>query len=70
MATCSEPLSGYLSLIEKLYEEPQTYASGWNFGPNETDVKSVEWIVKYEVNFGLILHGKLMKKINFMKRNF
>lgn len=42
-----EPLSGYLNLIEKLYTEPQRYSSGWNFGPNETDVKSVEWIVKY-----------------------
>ena len=38
--------------------------------PNETDVKSVEWIVKYMSELWPILHGKLMKKINFMKRNF
>lgn len=30
-----EPLSGYISLAQKLYEEPNAYASGWNFGPYE-----------------------------------
>jgi CDP-glucose 4,6-dehydratase len=41
-----EPLSGYLSLAERLYiEGGDSYSGGWNFGPNESDVKSVEWIV-------------------------
>ena len=40
-----EPLSGYLILAEKLYKNQKEYAEGWNFGPNEQDVKSVDWIV-------------------------
>jgi len=40
-----EPLSGYLILAQKLYEDQKEYAEGWNFGPNEQDVKSVDWIL-------------------------
>jgi CDP-glucose 4,6-dehydratase len=40
-----EPLSGYLVLAQKLYENQEDYAEGWNFGPNEKDVKSVDWIL-------------------------
>ena len=45
-----EPLAGYLELIEKLYRDPSEYSSGWNFGPNEEDIKSVEWITNYMCN--------------------
>jgi CDP-glucose 4,6-dehydratase len=41
-----EPLSGYLLLAQKLYEEGATYAEGWNFGPNDEDAKPVQWIVE------------------------
>ncbi|MFH1096130.1 MAG: CDP-glucose 4,6-dehydratase [Candidatus Desantisbacteria bacterium] len=41
-----EPLSGYLLLAQKLYENGTQYAEGWNFGPNDNDAKPVEWIVK------------------------
>jgi len=41
-----EPLSGYLQLAQKLYEEGTAYAEGWNFGPNEEDAKPVQWIVE------------------------
>ena len=40
-----EPLSGYLILAQKLYDNRDKYAEGWNFGPNEQDVKSVDWIL-------------------------
>ena len=40
-----EPLSGYLVLAQKLYNDQDQYAEGWNFGPNEQDVKSVDWIL-------------------------
>ena len=40
-----EPLSGYLVLVQKLYQNPKEYAEGWNFGPNEQDVKPVDWIL-------------------------
>lgn len=41
-----EPLSGYLLLCEKLYKEGPVYAEGWNFGPDESDARNVEWIAK------------------------
>lgn len=41
-----EPLSGYLLLAQKLYMNGSLYASAWNFGPDEKDCESVEWVVK------------------------
>lgn len=40
------PLSGYLTLAQKLYENGPRYAEGWNFGPDDRDAKPVEWIVQ------------------------
>ncbi len=45
-----EPLSGYLVLAEKLYDEPESYAEGWNFGPQEEDAKPVDWILNRMVD--------------------
>lgn len=45
-----EPLSGYLLLAEHLLREPQAYAQGWNFGPADSDVRTVQWIVQRLVN--------------------
>lgn len=39
-----EPLRGYLVLAEHLWHKPEQYASGWNFGPAETDVWPVSRI--------------------------
>jgi len=39
-----EPLRGYLTLAEKLTEQPSRFGSAWNFGPSDTDVKPVGWI--------------------------
>jgi CDP-glucose 4,6-dehydratase len=41
-----EPLSGYLLLAQRLYEEGAAFAEGWNFGPNDEDAKPVQWIVE------------------------
>lgn len=41
-----EPLSGYLCLAERLYNEGQAWAEGWNFGPNDDDARPVQWIVE------------------------
>ena len=40
-----EPLSGYLILAEKLYTEGSQFADAWNFGPSDSDAKSVKWII-------------------------
>ncbi len=42
-----EPLRGYLTLAEKLHADGVTYASAWNFGPQYTDARPVEWIVRH-----------------------
>jgi len=39
-----EPLRGYILLAERLSEDGSRFASGWNFGPTETDAKPVAWI--------------------------
>ena len=44
-----EPLSGYLVLAERLYNEGDEYAEGWNFGPQESGVKPVREIIEYLV---------------------
>ncbi|MFY2509963.1 CDP-glucose 4,6-dehydratase [Vibrio pectenicida] len=40
-----EPLSGYLLIAEKLYQDGPSFAEGWNFGPKDEDVWPVEKIV-------------------------
>lgn len=40
-----EPLSGYLVLAQRLYDQPDQYAEGWNFGPYDEDAKPVNWIL-------------------------
>ncbi len=32
-------------MAQKLYKDQKEYAEGWNFGPNEQDVKPVDWIL-------------------------
>jgi CDP-glucose 4,6-dehydratase len=39
-----EPLSGYLQLARRLYDEGQAFAEGWNFGPHDVDARTVGWI--------------------------
>lgn len=45
-----EPLSGYLVLAERLFNDGVEYAQGWNFGPNEEDARPVGWIVRSMVD--------------------
>ena len=40
-----EPLSGYLILAQNLFKNPEIFSGGYNFGPLDSDVKNVEWIV-------------------------
>lgn len=41
-----DPLCGYLALAERLCRDGSSYAEAWNFGPDERDVRSVEWVVR------------------------
>lgn len=43
-----EPLSGYLTLAEKLMgSDGQRFAEAWNFGPHDTDARSVESVITH-----------------------
>lgn len=41
-----EPLTGYLLLARKLWEDGESYSSAWNFGPENSNAQSVEWVVR------------------------
>ena len=36
-----EPLSGYLLLASRMYEDPQKFCGAWNFGPNQDSIITV-----------------------------
>jgi CDP-glucose 4,6-dehydratase len=39
-----EPLHGYMLLAERLYENAPEFAQAWNFGPDDSDARPVEWL--------------------------
>jgi CDP-glucose 4,6-dehydratase len=39
-----DPLSGYLRLAERLFEEPEAYSQAWNFGPTADNEVPVAWV--------------------------
>lgn len=48
-----EPLSGYMTLAQKMWNEPTQYCEGWNFGPRAESISTV-WEVATKVleNYG------------------
>jgi CDP-glucose 4,6-dehydratase len=46
-----EPIRGYLMLAQKNYEFPDEYAEAWNFGPEDSDSKTVEYVVQALADF-------------------
>ena len=48
-----EPLSGYMLLAQKMWDEPTKYCEGWNFGPRAESISTV-WEVasKLIANYG------------------
>lgn len=41
-----EPLGGYLLLAEHMVQNTGEFGGSWNFGPQDADVQSVEWVVQ------------------------
>ena len=39
-----EPLAGYLQLATQLYQKPQKYCGGWNFGPLDHHYRNAGWV--------------------------
>lgn len=66
-----EPLNGYLSLAERLYQEGVHFNGGWNFGPNETDIKPVSWVVEQLMGlWGRQITWQLDKAPQFHEENY
>lgn len=40
-----EPLSGYLLLAQRLWDDGARFAEAWNFGPHAEDSRPVSWVV-------------------------
>ena len=40
-----EPLSGYLTLAERLSSDPRGFGEAWNFGPSTDEARPVAWVV-------------------------
>ena len=48
-----EPLSGYMTLAQKMWNEPTRYCEGWNFGPKAESISTVwEVATKAIENYG------------------
>lgn len=45
-----EPLSGYLLLGKKMWEEPLSYSEGWNFGPDLDSIITVKDVSEKLIN--------------------
>src|SRR4051812_24320220 len=41
------PLSGYLRLAERLWDDGDAFAEAWNFGPEAQDARPVAWMVEH-----------------------
>ncbi|MBE9065843.1 CDP-glucose 4,6-dehydratase [Leptolyngbya cf. ectocarpi LEGE 11479] len=41
-----EPLGGYMTLAEQMWDSGTNLAEGWNFGPNDSDARPVSWITE------------------------
>ncbi len=73
-----EPLSGYMMLAEKLYEEGSFWAESWNFGPRDHSILCVGDLVKklcnslnadYEIQQNDALHEAKYLKLDCSKAN-
>lgn len=62
-----EPLWGYILLAEKLWISPKQFSEAWNFGPNEINNKTVEYVVNYLCNKVYSEINNSTHEANFLK---
>jgi len=75
-----EPLSGYLWLGNLLFEKGNIYSEGWNFGPSDNDILTVDDVVKkvlklwengrYEITHDTKMHETELLKLDISKARF
>jgi CDP-glucose 4,6-dehydratase len=42
-----EPLRGYITLVERLWQHGEEFSGAWNFGPNDGDLRTVSWVADH-----------------------
>ena len=64
-----EPVSGYLLLAKKLYENKKKYSGSWNFGPQGKETMYVKKVVRMLFLFLGIQKSTITKKGSFKEAN-
>ncbi len=64
-----EPVSGYLLLAKKLYENKKKYSGSWNFGPSGKETMYVKKVVRMLFLFLGIQKSTITKKGSFKEAN-
>ncbi len=71
-----EPLSGYLTLAQKLYEHGSDFAEGFNFGPTQQDHCDVEQILikmnsfwNHRIRYEIDTSGAQLHEANYLGLN-
>ena len=64
-----EPISGYLLLAKKLYENKKKYSGSWNFGPSGKETMYVKKVVRMLFLFLGIQKSTITKKGSFKEAN-
>ena len=64
-----EPVSGYLLLAKKLYENKKKYSGSWNFGPSSKETMYVKKVVTMLFNFLGLQKKIIIKKESFKEAN-
>lgn len=57
-----EPLSGYMLLAQKLYENPTVFSGSWNFGPTIESIKTVKELTEKTIDIlgkGKVIVGNM-----------
>tara|TARA_B100000029_G_scaffold516834_1_gene635720 strand:- start:2000 stop:3052 length:1053 start_codon:yes stop_codon:yes gene_type:complete len=64
-----EPVSGYLLLAKKLYEDKRKFSGSWNFGPSMRETMKVKNVVKLLFDYLNVNKNFLTKKGSFKEAN-
>jgi len=68
-----DALHGYLLLLERMEDDPESFSQAWNFGPEEKDVHDVAWIVEQfvdawgEVNWRTEADAEMLHEAHLLK---
>jgi len=65
-----DPLCGYLTLAEKMWENGEEFSEAWNFGPDDNNLKTVSWIIEKFESAKLDNDAQNNKKSIFHEANY